>query len=345
MVSEQQPVNNRPGPGATPLAGKGAGRMTPAPTLLQRVVGWREFNILVALIVLSVGLSFASEHFLSKNNIFGVMRAFSLTAIMAIGETMVIISGGIDLSVGSIMGLVGLLTGMLIQNGQPILLAVMVGLLIGMAMGAFNGGMITGLRLPPFIATLGTLSIGRGLIYVITKGYPVTVDTKHSGFLFLGQGYLGPVPVPVVLMVLLMVVGAVFLTRTRLGRYIYALGGNEQAARLSGIRVDRVKLILYTLSGLFAGFAGVVLLARLVSAQPSAGLGYELPVIAAAVIGGTSLSGGEGTIVGTIIGAALIGVLENGMVLLGINTYAQQAVTGTVIILAVAVDMYRRRQR
>lgn len=313
--------------------------------VVKRIVGWREINILVALILLSAALSLGSEHFLTRNNIFGVMRAFSLTAIMAISETMVIIAGGIDLSVGSIMGLTGLLVGMLMQAGQPTLIAVMIGLLIGGLMGLTNGSLITGARLPPFIATLGTLSIGRGLIYVITKGYPVTVDSGHDRFIFLGQGYIGPVPVPVALMLLLTILGAVFLNRTRLGRYIYSLGGNEQATRLSGIRVDRVKLILYTLSGLFAGIAGVVLLARLVSAQPSAGLGYELPVIAAAVIGGTSLSGGEGSIVGTIIGAALIGVLENGMVLLGINTYAQQAVTGTVIILAVAVDMWRKRQR
>lgn len=313
--------------------------------LLHRVLAWREINIVVAFVILVVALSFASEHFLTRNNIFGVMRAFSLTAIMAIGETMVIIANGIDLSVGSVMGLAGLLTGMMMAAGILPAAAASGGILIGATMGLFNGVMITRFRLPPFIATLGTLSIGRGLIYAITKGYPVTVSSKNAGFLFLGQGYIGPVPFPVILMLILTAAGAIFLGRTNLGRYIYALGGNEQATRLSGIRVDRVKLTLYTLSGLFAGIAGVVLLARLVSAQPSAGLGYELPVIAAAVIGGTSLSGGQGSIIGTVIGAALIGVLENGMVLLGVNTYAQQAVTGAVIILAVALDMWRKRPR
>lgn len=317
----------------------------PLRLLWQRILGIREINILVALILLSALLTALTPYFLTRNNIFGVMRAFSLTAIMAIGETMVIISGGIDLSVGSIMGLSGLLTGLMMGSGWSVGLAVLGGLAVGVAVGLFNGLLITAVRLPPFIATLGTLSIGRGLIYVITKGYPVTVGSEHKGFIFLGQGHLGPVPVPVVIMLLLTVIFAVFLMRTRIGRYVYALGGNEQAARLSGIRVDRVKVLLYTLSGALSGIAGIVLLARLVSAQPSAGLGYELPVIAAAVIGGTSLSGGEGSILGTIIGAAVIGVLENGMVLLGINTYAQQAVTGAVIILAVAVDMWRNRGR
>ncbi|HEY3363529.1 MAG TPA: ABC transporter permease [Symbiobacteriaceae bacterium] len=345
MASDRRMTNQQTaGPPKGAHAGE-LGRARWGRSLVQRILGWREFNILVALIVLGAVLSFASEHFLTRNNLFGVMRAFSLTAIMAIGETMVIITDGIDLSVGSIMGLAGLVTGMVMAGGQSAVLAVMIGILVGATMGLVNGGLITGLRLPPFIATLGMLSIGRGLVYVITKGYPVTVDDSNAGFLFLGQGYIGPVPVPVVLMLLLTVAGAVFLTRTSLGRYVYALGGNEQAARLSGIRVDRVKLLIYTLSGLFAGIAGVVLLARLVSAQPSAGLGYELPVIAAAVIGGTSLSGGEGSIVGTVIGAALIGILENGMVLVGINTYAQQAVTGLVILLAVAMDMWRKRRR
>lgn len=343
MVGERQT-----GASGTPIvSGELGARRQPAlwRRLTGRVLGWREFNILVAFVVLVIGLSFASQYFLTRNNIFGVMRAFSLTAIMAIGETMVIIANGIDLSVGSVMGLSGLLAGMLMGAGYPVMIAVVAGLLVGAGMGLANGAMITGFRLPPFIATLGMLSIGRGLIYVLTNGYPVTVAETNTGFLYLGQGYIGPVPFPVVLMLLLTVAGAVFLGRTHIGRYIYALGGNEQATRLSGIRVNRIKLLLYTLSGLLAGVAGVVLLARLVSAQPSAGLGYELPVIAAAVIGGSSLSGGEGSIIGTIIGAALMGVLENGMVLLGVNTYAQQAVTGSVIILAVSLDMWRKRSR
>lgn len=337
MVHERQAAGQKESGGGSP---SGLGK-----SLLRRILGWREINIVVAFISLVIALSIASEHFLTKNNIFGVMRAFSLTAIMAIGETMVIIANGIDLSVGSVMGLSGLLAGMMMASGLVPVAAVVGGVIIGGAMGLFNGVMITRFRLPPFIATLGTLSIGRGMIYAITKGYPVTVSDDHAGFLYLGQGYIGPVPFPVVLMLVLTVAGAVFLGRTNLGRYIYALGGNEQATRLSGIRVDRIKLLLYTLSGLFAGIAGVVLLARLVSAQPSAGLGYELPVIAAAVIGGTSLSGGQGSIIGTVIGAALIGVLENGMVLLGVNTYAQQAVTGAVILLAVALDMWRKQSR
>jgi ribose/xylose/arabinose/galactoside ABC-type transport system permease subunit len=183
------------------------------------------------------------------------------------------------------------------------------------------------------------------LLFLITHGWPVTLKLKHGAFLALGQGYVGFVPIPVIIMIALMILGGVFLSRTYLGRYIYALGGNEQAARLSGIRTNSVKVLVYTISGILSAIAGLIILARMVSAQPTAGQGYELPVIAAVAIGGTSLSGGEGTILGTLIGAAIIGVLENGMVLLGIDTYAQQAVTGTVIIIAVALDQWRRRRQ
>ena len=239
------------------------------------------------------------------------------------------------------MGLSGLLTAMLIQAGYPVELAVVAGLLTGLGVGFLNGLMITRLRLPAFIATLGAMSMGRGLMYWITHGWPVTLSFEHP-FLALGQGYVGPVPVPVIVMLLMVVAASIFLTRTFVGRYVYAVGGNEQAARFSGIRVDGVKLLVYTLSGLCCAVSGLILLARMVSAQPMAGLGYELNVIAAAVIGGASLVGGEGTIFGTLMGAALMGILQNGMVLVGIDTYAQQAITGAVIVIAVTLDQWRR---
>lgn len=310
---------------------------------IKRVTGWREFNVVLAVILLSAVLSFSSEAFLTPGNVFSVMRAFSLTAIMAVGQTMVIITGGIDLSVGSIMGLSGLLTAMLIQSGYPVNLAVVAGLLAGAGIGLTNGLMITKLRLPPFIATLGTLSMGRGIMYWITHGWPVTLTFQHP-FLALGQGYVGPVPVPVIVMLILMGIASIFLTRTATGRYVYAVGSNEQASRFSGIRVDGVKVLVYTISGLCCAVSGLILLARMVSAQPMAGLGYELPVIAAAAIGGTSLTGGEGTILGALMGAALMGILQNGMVLVGIDSYAQQAVTGAVIVIAVTLDQWRKRK-
>jgi ribose transport system permease protein len=312
-------------------------------SVAKRITNWRELNVVLAVILLSAVLTFSSDVFLTPANLFSVMRAFSLTAIMAIGQTMVILTAGIDLSVGSTMGLAGLVTAMLIRDGYPVDLAVVGGLLTGTGVGLFNGLMVTRLRLPPFIATLGTLSMGRGLMYWITHGWPVTLSFEHP-FLELGQGYVGPVPVPVIVMLIMVVAASIFLKRTFIGRYVYAVGGNEEAAHLSGIRVDGVKVLVYTLSGLCCAVSGLILLARMVSAQPMAGLGYELPVIAAAAIGGTSLMGGEGTILGTLMGAALMGILQNGMVLVGIDTYAQQAVTGAVIVIAVTLDQWRQRR-
>jgi ribose transport system permease protein len=329
-------------PGAAPI------RPGAAP-LHRAVLGWvsrvKELNILIALFALGTFFSFTSPYFLDSNNLLGVTRAFSLTAIAAMGQTMVIITGGIDLSVGSVLALSGLSTGMLLERGWPLLPAMAAGLLVGTVSGLVNGLLITRIGLPPFIATLGTLSIGRGLVYVLTKGYPVTVPRGQDLLIELGQGYVGPVPVPVIVMLVVTILATVFLSQSALGRYIYAVGGNEEAARLAGINVAGVKLLVYTLSGTLAGLAGMILLARLVSAQPSAGLGFELPVIAAAIIGGTSLLGGEGTVLGAVLGAAIIGVLENGMVLLNVNPYAQQAVTGTVIILAVSLDIWQKRRR
>jgi ribose transport system permease protein len=207
-----------------------------------------------------------------------------------------------------------------------------------------NGLLITQVGFPPFIATLGTLSIGRGLIYVLTHGYPITPPRDEQLLRVIGQGYVGIVPVPVIIMVGIVIIAGLFLGKTTLGRYIYAVGGNEEAARLAGINVNRVKMFVYTMSGFLASISGIILLSRLASAQPTAGLGQELPVIAASIIGGTSLSGGEGTVFGAVLGAAIIGVVDNGIVLLGIDPYAQQVVTGTVVLLAVAVDIWQKRR-
>lgn len=302
----------------------------------------REFNVLIALVVVGALISLYTPYFFTTNNLMGVFRAFSLTAIMSIGMVMVIITGGIDLSVGSAMGLASLVTALCFRMGYPTELCIAAGLGVGLVFGLCNGLLITFIGLPPFIATLGTLSIGRGLMYMITRGVPVTPETPES-FAVLGQGYLGPVPVPVIIMVVLMLIFAVIMRRTRFGRHVYATGGNEHAARLSGVKVDRVKLSVYVLSSTIAALAGVIGFSRYLSAEPASGFGSELDVIAAAAIGGASLAGGAGSVTGAVIGAALVGVIANGVVLLNINTYAQQAITGGVILIAVSLDVLRNR--
>jgi ribose transport system permease protein len=312
--------------------------------LLRACVRVREFNIFAVLILVGVLISLFSPYFLTTNNLMGVFRSFSLTAVMAVGMMLVIITGGIDLSVGSVMGLSSLVTALSFQHGLGAMVAVAAGLATGVVVGAFNGFLVTRVQLPPFIATLGTLSIGRGLMYIITKGVPVTPDVP-DGFTFLGQGYLGFIPFPVVVMALLAVCFSIVMRRTRFGRHVYATGGNETAALLSGVRTARVKFTVYALSGAIAALAGVLAFSRFVSAEPAAGFGAELDVIAAAAIGGASLSGGVGSVEGAIIGAALAGIITNGVVLLNIDTYAQQTITGCVILIAVSIDIWRLRSK
>lgn len=313
-------------------------------SFLRGLTRARETNVLLALLLVSAGISSATPYFLTSDNLMGVFRSFSTTAIMAIGMVMVIITGGIDLSVGSVMGLSGLVTALAFQGGLSTLPSVACGLLVGVLFGLANGLLVTAGRLPPFIATLGTLSIGRGLMYIITKGVPVTPDTPES-FSALGQGYIGYVPAPVIIMVVLAVVFSVVMTFTTFGRRVYATGGNEPAAWLSGVATSRIKLVVYTLSGTISAIAGVVAFSRYLSAEPASGFGSELDVIAAAAIGGASLAGGVGSVQGAVIGAALTGIIANGVVLMDINTYAQQAITGAVILIAVSIDVWRHPRK
>lgn len=319
-----------------------------APSRLRRywaaVIRVRELNVLTALLVIAALISFFTPYFLTTDNLMGVFRSFSLIAIMSIGMVMVIITGGIDLSVGSVMGLSSLATAIGFANGLPTGICILGGLVVGLLFGLFNGLLVTVIRLPPFIATLGSLSIGRGLMYIITHGVPLTPDTPDI-FSAVGQGYVGVVPVPVVIMLVMMVLFSVIMRRTRFGRHIYATGGNETAARLSGVATHRVKLLVYMVSGVIAAVAGVISFSRYLSAEPASGFGSELDVIAAAAIGGASLAGGVGSVEGAIIGAALAGIIANGVVLMNINTYAQQAITGAVILIAVSLDTWRSRAR
>jgi ribose transport system permease protein len=306
--------------------------------------GAKEVSVLLAIVLVSGAIAVATPYFLTTDNLMGVFRSFSLTAIMSIGMVMVIVTGGIDLSVGSVMGLSGLITALAFENGFSTAASVSCGLGVGLLFGLTNGLLVTVGRLPPFIATLGTLSIGRGLMYIVTKGVPATPETPEM-FSVIGQGYVGFVPAPVIIMLVIAAFFTVIMKYTTFGRHVYATGGNEQAAWLSGVNTSRVKLIVYTLSGLISSLAGVIAFSRYLSAEPASGFGVELDVIAAAAIGGASLAGGVGSVMGAIFGAALTGIIANGVVLMNINTYAQQAITGAVILIAVSIDVWRNARR
>ncbi|MCW3481272.1 ribose ABC transporter permease [Neisseriaceae bacterium JH1-16] len=298
---------------------------------------------LIGLLILCVALSLLSSDFLTLNNLLNVMRQVSINALIAFGMTFVILTGGIDLSVGSILALSGAITAGLMAGGMDAGSATAVGLASGAAMGIANGLIVTRGKVAPFIATLATMTIFRGLTLVYTDGRPIT-GLNSDFFNMLGNGYIARlVPIPVVLMFALFGVAWFVLKRTAFGRHTYAVGGNEEASRISGVRVDRVKVAIYGISGTLAALAGVILTSRLNSAQPTAGTSYELDAIAAVVLGGTSLAGGRGWIVGTLIGALLIGVLNNGLNLLGVSSFYQLVIKGAVILLAVLMD--RRQAR
>ena len=305
---------------------------------------WRnpEAGALFAVVVLSIALSLASDNFLNPNNRALVGRGFSFVTIAGIGVAMVMITGGIDLSVGSVMGLAGVIAALLSSQGYSTFVAILGALAAGAAIGLLNGVLVARAKMPPFIVTLGTLGIGRGLVYVITGGWPLQGFSKQA--LFLGQGYIMGIPTPVWIMAGLLIIWHFILKRTTFGWYIYSIGGNEEASRLSGVPVIRVKTLVYVMSGIMGAIGGFLLTARLGLGEATSGLGYELDVIAACVLGGVSLSGGEGNVVGVVLGAALMGLLRNGLALLGVSGYWQQIVIGGVIILAVLIDRIRVSQ-
>jgi ribose transport system permease protein len=305
-----------------------------------------------ALIVMIVVFSIASPNFLQFNNVVGILLATAVNGVLALGVTFVIISGGIDLSIGTVMTLSAVLTGVLITNMDlPIVVGILGGIATGGLAGMVNGILIARFKIPPFIATLGMLNVAKGLALVISGLTPIYFnDTPAFNQAAMGSliGSLIPgLAIPNIVLVLFgaALVASLVLSKTILGRYTFALGSNEEASRLSGVSVDRWKIAVYTVGGLFAGLGGVLIAARLNSAQPSLGLGYELDAIAAAVIGGTSLSGGEGSILGTVIGAFIISTLTNGLRIMSVPQEWQIVVTGGIVILAVYLDVIRRRQR
>jgi ribose transport system permease protein len=305
-----------------------------------------------ALIVLLVVFSVASPNFLQFDNIVGILLATAVNGVLALGVTFVIVTGGIDLSIGTVMTLSAVMTGVFITSWHwPVPLGVLGGVLTGTLAGAVNGVVIAKLKVPPFIATLGMLNIAKGLALVTSGLRPIYFnDTPAFNQLAMGSvlGSLLPgfdVPNLVLVLFVAALIASLVLTRTILGRYTFALGSNEEATRLSGVDVDAWKIAVYALCGLFSGLAGVLIAARLNSAQPSLGMGYELDAIAAAVIGGTSLSGGEGTILGTVIGAFIISTLTNGLRILSVPQEWQTVVTGAIVIVAVYLDIFRRRRQ
>jgi ribose transport system permease protein len=306
------------------------------PSLLSR------YGLLWALGFLILALSLLSPYFLSTANLLNVLRQVSINAILALGMTVVILKGGIDLSVGSLLALAGALAAGFALSGFPPPLAMGLGVGIAVALGTLQGLLVAYAGLPPFIVTLAGLTAFRGLTLVYTDGRPIT--GLPDPFLFLGNGTLLGIPVPVMVMLSFLLLTHLLLQNTALGRYLYAIGGNEEAARLSGVPVARIKVFAYAYSGLAAGLAALVLTGRLNSAQPTAGTGFELDAIAAAVVGGTSLAGGRGTAWGTFLGALIIGVLNNGMNLLNVSSFYQLIAKGAVIVLALLVDRLVRRR-
>ncbi|MEJ2795420.1 ribose ABC transporter permease [Iodobacter sp. LRB] len=293
---------------------------------------------LLALLLISGVLSVMSRDFLTVNNLLNVLRQVSINALIAFGMTFVILLGGIDLSVGAVLALSSVAIASMMAAGIDPVLATLFGVLAGAALGAVNGIIISRGKVAPFIATLGTMTVFRGLALVASDGRPIT-GFNSDFFSMLGAGYIGNlIPVPVLATTLAFIALWFVLKKTVFGRHVYAVGGNEEASLISGVKVNRVKLWVYTLSGGLSALAGVILTSRLNSAQPNAGMGYELDAIAAVVLGGTSLSGGRGWIVGTLIGAVLIGVLNNGLNLLSVSSFYQQVIKGSVILLAVLLD-------
>ncbi len=298
--------------------------------------------IWLVFLALFIGFAIANDKFMSTSNLFTIARQVSMFGIAAVGMTFVILIGGIDLATGSIITLVNVVAAyLMVKMGFGMVAAIVASLALSMLIGALNGFMVAKIGMPAIIATFATQIIFAGASYMISGGTPIYgFDTR---FKMIGQGYVGPVPVPVIIMAASFAVGAFILNKTYFGRYFYAVGGNEEASRLSGIKVNSVKFMIYALSGLFAGIAGIVMLSRTNSAQPTAGIGFEFDVITCVVLGGVSVSGGFGKISNVIAGTLIIGILTNGMVLMNVSTYTQMVVKGIVLILAVGFDSIQNK--
>lgn len=313
-----------------------------------------KFQSILALMVMCIALTILSDTFLTSENAWNVMRQISVNVILSVGMTLVILTGGIDLSVGSVLALAGAITAGMLKFGAEItgidlflgftlMGALLGGIMAGALLGWFNGITITRFKVPPFVATLAMLTMARGLTMLSTGGFPITGLGENMAYI--GTGWFLGIPMPVWISTGVVVFAILLTKKTKLGRHIYAIGGNENAARLSGLNIKKVKLIVYSIAGALAGIGGIIVTSRLDSAQANAGFGFELDSIAAVVIGGTSLSGGKGTILGTVQGALIIGILNNGLVLMNVSPFWQQVIKGLVILLAVIMEKYNSKEK
>lgn len=303
-----------------------------------------KYGMLIVLIVLFLFFAISSSAFLAPSNLINITRQIAMLGIAAVGVTFVILTAGMDLSVGSVLALSGIVSAiaMVKLNANPAI-AVILGLLTGAIIGLINGIIVTSVKIPPFITTLATMQIFRGICFILTGGLPVY--GFPSSFDFIGKGYILNIPVPVIVMVLLFIIGWVVINKTRYGRHLYAIGGNIESARLSGINVKKELLLTYVLCGLFAAVAGVIMLSRISSGQPNMGNDFGLDVVTAVVLGGISIMGGEGKFTGVIYGVLIMGVLSNGLILLNVYDYYQYVVKGVVLLLAVGFDQYSKYQK
>lgn len=310
-------------------------------TLLD-ILSIREIGVLIPLVLMAIAIGCMNGAFFSFENIINVLRSTSFTFIVGVGMTIVLISAGLDLSIGSVFALGGMAAGFALHAGIPVPLAILLGILVGVLIGAVNGAIVVWAGIPPFITTLGMLYMARGLVLITTRGIPIYPLPEN--FNAIGQESLFGVPYIIIIAAVIGIAADFILKRTTYGRAVYAIGGNEETARLSGIRINPIKFSFYVIVGALATFTGLLQAARLGSAQPNVGQGFELEVIASVIIGGTSLFGGAGSILGTFLGALFMTVLKNGMSLVRVSPYWQQFVIGAIIILAVGIDQYRRRK-
>ncbi|EFB74961.1 ABC transporter permease [Subdoligranulum variabile] len=301
---------------------------------------YKKFGIYILLAVVFVVFAVAAPNFLSAKNVINIVRQCSMFGIVVVGVSMVMIGGGMDLSVGSQMAVDGMLVGyMMVNSGLPIPLAIVATIVIGCLMGALNGVVAVKLHIMPIIVTLGTMLILEGVAYLITGGYPIT--GMPEAFTVIGQGYLGIIPIPVIIFAAFVIFGWIVMNKTYLGREIYAIGGNREAARLAGINVDRLTIIVYTFCGFAASIAALIMVGRTNASQPGAGSSYAFDCMTAACLGGVSIAGGEGKISGTVVGVLILGMLDNGLVLMSVNSNWQSVVKGVILLAAVAIDCYQ----
>ncbi|NLJ40478.1 MAG: ABC transporter permease [Clostridiales bacterium] len=312
--------------------------------LLRIFLEQRESGLFILLIVMVILMSLARPGtFFTSENLFNILRQVSLVTIIAVGQTLVITSAGIDLSVGFSLGLASIILSYCLEAGVNTGVAIALGIGISVVLGLFNGLVVTKIGLPPFIVTIGTSYIARGISFVITTGFPIKVTDPF--ILGLGMGGIGKIPFMTIIMVVIVAIGIYILNNTSFGMRTKAIGGNEMATRLSGVNVDRQKITIFMLCGLFCGIAGVMMAGRLSAGNPNAGVNYDVDSIAATIVGGTSMAGGEGTIIGTLLGSLLLGVIKNGLVLLNVNMYWQTIVSGAIIITVCTVDKLTRGRK